>query len=195
MIDVHSVLCASRNGTSCDCGFDPPLTPGQEEILRVLKDAPLASCEARYRDLLNRLGVQGHDGAVTEISALRAELADLQDGYSRLSRDFALAIESDSKHIAELVAARRSIEIYQGCLLAEQEHSDELEGELKACRSKPQNLHLHANGDPIDCRTCAFSYRDDGMLECGQTAPIVCINGDAHVPTDPVRLYETNGGE
>ncbi len=42
----------------------------------------------------------------TERDRLRAELADLQDGYSRLSRDFALAIESDSKHIAELAAAR-----------------------------------------------------------------------------------------
>ena len=33
--------------------------------------APMASTEARYRDLLQRLGVQGHDGAVAEISKLR----------------------------------------------------------------------------------------------------------------------------
>ncbi len=34
--------------------------------------APLASTEARYRDLLQRLGVQGHDGAIEEIAQLRA---------------------------------------------------------------------------------------------------------------------------
>ena len=34
--------------------------------------APLASTESRYRDLLQRLGVQGHDGAIAEISCLRA---------------------------------------------------------------------------------------------------------------------------
>ena len=45
-----------------------------------------------------------------EIERLRAELADLQDGYSRLSRDFALAIESDSKHIAELAECREDAE-------------------------------------------------------------------------------------
>lgn len=32
----------------------------------------LASVESRYRDLLNRLGVQGHDGAIAEIDNLRA---------------------------------------------------------------------------------------------------------------------------
>ena len=45
-----------------------------------------------------------------EVERLRAELADLQDGYSRLSRDFALAIESDSKHIAELAECREDAE-------------------------------------------------------------------------------------
>ena len=34
--------------------------------------AQLASTEARYRDLLDRLGVQGHVGAVEEIAQLRA---------------------------------------------------------------------------------------------------------------------------
>jgi len=33
--------------------------------------APLASVEARYKDLLQLLGVQGHDGAIAEIDALR----------------------------------------------------------------------------------------------------------------------------
>jgi hypothetical protein len=47
---------------------------------------------------------------VETIDRLRAELADLQDGYSRLSRDFALAIESDSKHIAELAECREDAE-------------------------------------------------------------------------------------
>lgn len=32
---------------------------------------PLATVEARYKDLLQRLGVQGHDGAVAEIGKLR----------------------------------------------------------------------------------------------------------------------------
>lgn len=38
----------------------------------------LNSIEARYRDLLNRLGVNGHDGAIAEIIALR-ERASLSD--------------------------------------------------------------------------------------------------------------------
>jgi hypothetical protein len=34
--------------------------------------APLESTEARYHDLLQRLGVQGHTGAIEEIAQLRA---------------------------------------------------------------------------------------------------------------------------
>ena len=41
-------------------------------------NAPLESTEARYRDLLNRLGVQGHDGAVAEIESLRAGCGRMQ---------------------------------------------------------------------------------------------------------------------
>jgi len=52
----------------------------------------------------------GKLGITAEVERLRAELADLQDGYSRLSRDFALAIESDSKHIAELAECREDAE-------------------------------------------------------------------------------------
>lgn len=37
------------------------------------EDAPLATVEERYRDLLNRLGMNGHDGAVNEIESLRAK--------------------------------------------------------------------------------------------------------------------------
>lgn len=36
-------------------------------------NAPLASIEERYQDLLNHLGVQGHDGAIAEIKALRKQ--------------------------------------------------------------------------------------------------------------------------
>lgn len=43
-------------------------------------NAPLESTEARYRDLLNRLGVQGHDGAVAEIESLRAGCGRMQGG-------------------------------------------------------------------------------------------------------------------
>jgi hypothetical protein len=42
--------------------------------------APLESTEARYRDLLNRLGVQGHDGAVAEIESLRAGCGRMNKG-------------------------------------------------------------------------------------------------------------------
>lgn len=43
--------------------------------------APLATAEAKYRDLLKRLGCNGHDGAVAEIEALRkdAGLSDLRE--------------------------------------------------------------------------------------------------------------------
>jgi len=67
---------------ACDVGTDvfgvlvvPPSEPlyassAQPEM--TAEAAPLASTEARYRDLLQRLGVQGHDGAVAEIEQLRA---------------------------------------------------------------------------------------------------------------------------
>lgn len=61
-MDAHSVFCARKNGGQCDCGFDPPLTPGQKEILRIIHKAPLVSAEAKYRYLI-RPGVQWHDGA------------------------------------------------------------------------------------------------------------------------------------
>lgn len=71
-----------------------------------------------------------------------------------------------------------------------------LRAELAECRSKPQELHLHANGDSIDCRTCdRYTVFHSGYL-CGLTksvAVIVCIKGDAYIPADPVRLYETGG--
>jgi len=37
----------------------------------VRNSAPLESVEARYKDLLQRIGAQGHDGAIAEIAALR----------------------------------------------------------------------------------------------------------------------------
>ena len=72
---------------------------------------------------------------------------------------------------------------------------ERLRAELAECRSKPQDLHLHANGDSIDCRTCAhylppLSFAGDPACELVSSV-IVCINGDAYVPADPVRLYET----
>jgi len=73
---------------------------------------------------------------------------------------------------------------------------ERLRAELAECRSKPQELHLHANGDSIDCRTCdRYTVFHSGYL-CGLTksvAVIVCIKGDAYIPADPVRLYETGG--
>ena len=62
----------------------------------------------QYTDA-SEVWVRGDD-AIAALESLRAELADLQDGYSRLSRDFALAIESDSKHIAELAECREDAE-------------------------------------------------------------------------------------
>lgn len=44
---------------------------GSVSLADVKKEAGLASVENRYADLLDRLGVQGHDGAVAEIEALR----------------------------------------------------------------------------------------------------------------------------
>lgn len=44
--------------------------PG-EPLYAAESRAPLETVEARYKDLMNRLGVQGHDGAVAEIAALR----------------------------------------------------------------------------------------------------------------------------
>ncbi len=47
------------------------LPPSEPLYADTEKEAPLQSVEARYKDLLNHLGVQGHDGAVAEISKLR----------------------------------------------------------------------------------------------------------------------------
>lgn len=45
-----------------------------------------------------------------------------------------------------------------------------------------------------DCRTCAHVYTDMESYGCKRSATIICcINGDGHVPADPVRLYETGG--
>ena len=41
---------------------------------RITGLAPLENVEARYADLLRRLGVLGHDGAVAEIAALRRKI-------------------------------------------------------------------------------------------------------------------------
>ena len=47
------------------------LPPGEPLYAAMEKAAPLQAVDARYKDLLQRLGVQGHDGAVAEISKLR----------------------------------------------------------------------------------------------------------------------------
>jgi hypothetical protein len=71
---------------------------------------------------------------------------------------------------------------------------ESLRAELAECRSKPQELHLHANGDSTDCRSCQRVYQSGHGYFCGlsyRAVPTVCINGDGYVPADPVRLYET----
>ena len=87
-------------------------------------------------------------------------------------------------------------QLARSCNICEMEQEIErLRAELAECRSKPQDLYLHANGDPIDCRTCAHVYTDMESYGCKRSATIiVCVNGDGHVPADPVRLYETGGG-
>lgn len=49
---------------------DVPIAP-EKAVTQPEEDAPLASVEARYHDLLNRLGCTGHMGAVEEIRRLR----------------------------------------------------------------------------------------------------------------------------
>ncbi len=49
-----------------------PLYASSAPLEVTAEAAPLESTEARYRDLLGRLGVQGHAGAVAEIEQLRA---------------------------------------------------------------------------------------------------------------------------
>lgn len=53
------------------------LPPGTRlyALLDSMDQAPLESVAARYRHLLELLGVQGHDGAVAEIQALRNKAA------------------------------------------------------------------------------------------------------------------------
>jgi hypothetical protein len=53
------------------CGFGPCSHPVFNS--KFLHEAtPLNSAEAQLKDIFNRLGVQGHAGAVTEIERLRA---------------------------------------------------------------------------------------------------------------------------
>lgn len=49
-----------------------PLYASSAPLEATAEAAPLESTEARYRDLLARLGAQGHAGAVAEIEQLRA---------------------------------------------------------------------------------------------------------------------------
>lgn len=64
-------------GTRRDAGdvgsdtFGQLIQPPGEPLYAAERAAPLSTVDARYRDLLQRLGVQGHDGAVAEISKLR----------------------------------------------------------------------------------------------------------------------------
>ncbi len=51
--------------------FGQLILPPGEPLYAAESRAPLGPVEARYEDLLNRLGVQGHDGAVAEIASLR----------------------------------------------------------------------------------------------------------------------------
>lgn len=64
-------------GTRRDAGdvgsdtFGHLIQPPGEPLYAADEAAPLATVDARYKDLLQRLGVQGHDGAVAEIGKLR----------------------------------------------------------------------------------------------------------------------------
>ena len=64
-------------GTRRDAGdvgsdtFGQLILPPGEPLYAATERAQLATMEARYKDLLQRLGAQGHDGAVAEISKLR----------------------------------------------------------------------------------------------------------------------------
>lgn len=64
-------------GMSRDAGdvgsdtFGHLIQPPGEPLYAAGEAAPLQTVEARYKDLLQRLGVQGHDGAVAEIGKLR----------------------------------------------------------------------------------------------------------------------------
>lgn len=53
----------------------------------------LASVESRYRDLLDRLGVQGHDGAITEINNLR-KTAGLDSDVPQVKEDDTTLLEA-----------------------------------------------------------------------------------------------------
>lgn len=53
--------------------------PADAAKVETQENALLATTEARYRDLLNRLGVNGHDGAIAEIDLLRRNI-DAADG-------------------------------------------------------------------------------------------------------------------
>lgn len=70
-------------------------------------DAPLATVDARYRDLLNRLGCNGHDGAIAEIASLRRHLDAQHDhGCPHAAIDYdhpcACGVESADAALDEL---------------------------------------------------------------------------------------------
>ena len=62
--------------------------------------------------------------------------------------------EREHAAVREIERLRHDIERH---IAIASEHATEIErlrAELAECRSKPQELHLHATGEPIDCRTC-----------------------------------------
>lgn len=71
--DPYNPWTGTRRGAG-DVGSDTfghLILPPGEPLYATTEAAPLATVEARYKDLLQRLGVQGHDGAVAEIGKLR----------------------------------------------------------------------------------------------------------------------------
>lgn len=79
VIDEQFVSMDQLAAAPDDCDEDKALKSrlraimgGQHDsLVEASPEAPLYTTESRYRDLLNLLGVQGHDGAVAEIAALR----------------------------------------------------------------------------------------------------------------------------
>jgi len=137
---------------------------------------------------------------ITQIERLRAELADLRDACAEKQRCIDSSVEAQRAFLADIDALRAE--------LAEcREELSALEDGMTAAHmigyhsrdDEVRALHATLAGlkETADCRTCTRGFvANSGGWECvmrhGAT-PLSFFNGDAYLPSDPVRLYETGG--
>lgn len=158
-------------------------------------DAALATVEARYRDLLNRLGCNGHDGAIAEINLLRRHLdvpADeaLADVLRLIDEQFGHAADVGATYIAftqeetkRIAAALRAREVPEGkkyhdvaqrlyALLDDIDTAGDIaKSDDKLYRGIVERTQAKKRDFVVSCDGYTVTLADDSMLTASKEAP------------------------